>query len=37
MAFCALVHSFFPTEFDYNVLTPVDRKHNFELAFGTAE
>ncbi|XP_010892115.1 smoothelin, like [Esox lucius] len=37
MAFCALVHSFFPTEFDYNLLTPADRKHNFELAFGTAE
>ncbi|XP_016414116.1 smoothelin-like protein 2 [Sinocyclocheilus rhinocerous] len=37
MAFCALVHSFFPTEFDYNVLSPVDRKHNFELAFSTAE
>ncbi|XP_041733438.1 smoothelin-like protein 2 isoform X2 [Coregonus clupeaformis] len=37
MAFCALVHSFFPTEYDYNVLTPADRKHNFELAFGTAE
>ncbi|XP_045068742.1 smoothelin-like protein 2 [Coregonus clupeaformis] len=37
MAFCALVHSFFPTVFDYNVLTPADRKHNFELAFETAE
>ncbi|KAL0972812.1 hypothetical protein UPYG_G00195030 [Umbra pygmaea] len=37
MAFCALVHSFFPTEFDYNLLKPADRKHNFELAFGTAE
>ncbi|XP_054458584.1 smoothelin, like [Anoplopoma fimbria] len=37
MAFCALVHSFFPTEFDYNSLSPADRKHNFELAFGTAE
>ncbi|KAJ7990277.1 hypothetical protein DPEC_G00298650 [Dallia pectoralis] len=37
MAFCALVHSFFPTEFDYNLLMPEDRKHNFELAFGTAE
>ncbi|XP_030634461.1 smoothelin, like [Chanos chanos] len=37
MAFCALVHSFFPTEFDYNALSPADRKHNFELAFGTAE
>ncbi|XP_066534270.1 smoothelin, like [Hoplias malabaricus] len=37
MAFCALVHSFFPTEFDYNSLNPADRKHNFELAFSTAE
>ncbi|KAA8593707.1 hypothetical protein FQN60_004541 [Etheostoma spectabile] len=37
MAFCALVHSFFPTEFDYNALVPANRKHNFELAFGTAE
>lgn len=37
MAFCALVHSFFPTEFDYNSLLPANRKHNFELAFGTAE
>lgn len=37
MAFCALVHSFFPTEFDYNLLTSADRKHNFELAFSLAE
>nr|XP_020442615.1 smoothelin-like protein 2 [Monopterus albus] len=37
MAFCALVHSFFPTEFDYTSLSPENRKHNFELAFGTAE
>ncbi|KAF3693137.1 Smoothelin-like protein 2 [Channa argus] len=37
MAFCALVHSFFPTEFDYTSLSPDNRKHNFELAFGTAE
>ncbi|XP_061683901.1 smoothelin, like isoform X2 [Syngnathoides biaculeatus] len=37
MAFCALVHSFFPTEFDYELLSPANRKHNFELAFGTAE
>ncbi|XP_029026705.1 smoothelin, like [Betta splendens] len=37
MAFCALVHSFFPTEFDYDSLSPQDRKHNFELAFGAAE
>ncbi|XP_040901670.1 smoothelin, like [Toxotes jaculatrix] len=37
MAFCALVHSFFPNEFDYTSLSPANRKHNFELAFGTAE
>ncbi|XP_067113092.1 smoothelin-like protein 2 isoform X2 [Osmerus mordax] len=37
MAFCALVHSFFPLEFDYNTLNPANRKHNFEVAFTTAE
>ncbi|KAI3373965.1 hypothetical protein L3Q82_022534, partial [Scortum barcoo] len=37
MAFCALVHSFFPLEFDYNTLTPANRKHNLQLAFTTAE
>ncbi|KAM9733314.1 smoothelin, like isoform 1-T2 [Menidia menidia] len=37
MAFCALVHYFFPTEFDYNSLSPANRKLNFEVAFGTAE
>ncbi|XP_046894952.1 smoothelin-like protein 2 isoform X2 [Hypomesus transpacificus] len=37
LAFCALVHSFFPLEFDYNTLNPANRKHNFEVAFTTAE
>uniref|UniRef100_A0A4W5PNM6 Calponin-homology (CH) domain-containing protein n=1 Tax=Hucho hucho TaxID=62062 RepID=A0A4W5PNM6_9TELE len=37
MAFAALVHSFFPLEFDYNTLNPANRKHNFEVAFTTAE
>ncbi|NXG22487.1 SMTL2 protein, partial [Grallaria varia] len=37
MAFCALVHSFFPEAFDYNQLDPANRKQNFELAFTTAE
>ncbi|XP_066551202.1 smoothelin, like isoform X2 [Amia ocellicauda] len=37
MAFCALVHSFFPEEFDYNELNPVNRKENFEMAFSKAE
>ncbi|XP_078142553.1 smoothelin-like protein 2 [Centroberyx gerrardi] len=37
MAFCALVHSFFPLDFDFNTLDPANRKHNLELAFATAE
>ncbi|XP_030041714.1 smoothelin-like protein 2 [Microcaecilia unicolor] len=37
MAFCALVHSFFPEAFDYNALDPANHKQNFELAFSTAE
>ncbi|KAM6192505.1 smoothelin-like protein 2 isoform 2-T2 [Sarcoramphus papa] len=37
MAFCALVHSFFPEAFDYNKLDPANRKQNFELAFTIAE
>ncbi|XP_030292758.1 smoothelin-like protein 2 isoform X2 [Sparus aurata] len=37
MAFCALVHSFFPLEFDYNTLDAANRKHNLQLAFTTAE
>ncbi|XP_060060173.1 smoothelin-like protein 2 isoform X2 [Erinaceus europaeus] len=37
MAFCALVHSFFPDAFDYNSLSPTQRQKNFELAFTMAE
>lgn len=37
MAFCALVHSFFPLEFDYNALDSSQRRQNLELAFSTAE
>ncbi|XP_049638397.1 smoothelin-like protein 2 [Suncus etruscus] len=37
MAFCALVHSFFPHAFDYNALSPTQRQKNFELAFTMAE
>ncbi|XP_051891435.1 smoothelin, like isoform X2 [Pristis pectinata] len=37
MAFCALIHSFFPESFDYNELNPSNRKQNFELAFSMAE
>uniref|UniRef100_A0A1A8N5F9 Smoothelin b n=1 Tax=Nothobranchius rachovii TaxID=451742 RepID=A0A1A8N5F9_9TELE len=37
MAFCALVHSFFPDAFDYDSLSPSNRRHNFEVAFSSAE
>ena len=37
MAFCALVHKFFPDAFDYAALDPAQRRHNFTLAFSTAE
>ncbi|XP_056129640.1 smoothelin isoform X3 [Lampris incognitus] len=37
MAFCALVHNFFPEAFDYNSLSPSNRRQNFEVAFSTAE
>ncbi|XP_063043138.1 smoothelin [Engraulis encrasicolus] len=37
LAFCALVHRFFPDGFDYCTLDPYDRKANFEKAFKTAE
>ncbi|XP_036383963.1 smoothelin isoform X2 [Megalops cyprinoides] len=37
MAFCALVHNFFPHAFDYSALSPSNRRQNFEVAFSTAE
>ncbi|KAK9410300.1 smoothelin-like 1 [Crotalus adamanteus] len=37
MAFCALIHKFFPDAFDYTNLDPANRKENFTLAFSTAE
>lgn len=37
LAFCALIHHFLPDAFDYNALTPKERRHNFELAFRVAE
>ncbi|XP_010827176.1 PREDICTED: smoothelin [Bison bison bison] len=33
MAFCALVHNFFPEAFDYGQLSPQNRRQNFEVAF----
>ncbi|XP_050050602.1 uncharacterized protein [Dermacentor andersoni] len=37
MAFCALIHHFYPDAFDYDQLEPKNRRHNFDLAFRTAE
>lgn len=37
MAFCALIHSFFPDAYDFSSLSPLNREANFELAFSTAE
>lgn len=37
MAFCALVHHFFPDAFDYSLLKPVNRRSNLQLAFQSAK
>lgn len=37
LAFCALIHCFFPDAFDFNSLTPQNRRKNFSTAFSTAE
>jgi len=40
LAFCALIHNFFPQSFDFKSLktdTAGDRRRNFELAFTTGE
>uniref|UniRef100_H2Y3A6 Calponin-homology (CH) domain-containing protein n=1 Tax=Ciona intestinalis TaxID=7719 RepID=H2Y3A6_CIOIN len=37
MAFCALVHNFFPEAYDYSTLDPKARAKNFTLAFDAAE
>ena len=37
LAFCAVIHSYFPDAFDYSLLDPKNKKENFELAFSTAE
>lgn len=37
MAFCALIHHFYPESFDFSSLDPKKRRYNFTLAFDTAE
>ncbi|XP_048032921.1 smoothelin-like 1 isoform X2 [Megalobrama amblycephala] len=37
LAFCALIHRFFPSAFDFSSLKASEREKNFTLAFSTAE
>ncbi|XP_056625965.1 smoothelin-like 1 [Triplophysa dalaica] len=37
LAFCALVHNFFPDAFDFSSLKASEQEKNFTLAFSTAE
>jgi hypothetical protein len=37
LAFCALIHVFYPDNFDWYSLDTKNRKHNFTLAFDKAE
>eukprot|EP00096_Caligus_rogercresseyi_P003630 TRINITY_DN1692_c0_g1_i1.p1 TRINITY_DN1692_c0_g1~~TRINITY_DN1692_c0_g1_i1.p1 ORF type:complete len:186 (+),score=52.12 TRINITY_DN1692_c0_g1_i1:216-773(+) len=37
LAFCALIHNFYPEAFDFASLKSENRRHNFELAFKSAE
>ena len=37
LAFCALIHHFFPDSFDFATLDPNNRRENLEIAFKTIE
>lgn len=37
LAFCALIHNFMPSAFDYSKLSATNCRYNFELAFKVAE
>ena len=37
LAFCALIHVFYPDNFDWSVLKSENRRQNFTLAFQKAE
>merc|ERR1712198_479244 len=37
VAFCALIHNFFPQSFDFSKINPANRKQNYEIAFKTGE
>ncbi|KAK2720588.1 hypothetical protein QYM36_004463 [Artemia franciscana] len=37
LAFCALIHHFYPDAFDFDSLEPKNRRYNLDLAFKTAD
>ena len=37
LAFCAMIHYYYPEAFDFEKLDPKNRRENFELAFTAAE
>jgi len=37
VAFCALIHNFFPQSFDFSKISPENRRQNYEIAFKTGE
>jgi hypothetical protein len=37
LAFCALIHYYYPEAFDFEKLDPKNRRENFTLAFQVAE
>jgi hypothetical protein len=37
VAFCALIHYFFPQAFDFSKIEPRNRRQNYEIAFKTGE
>jgi len=37
VAFCALIHNFFPQAFDFSKIDPQNRRQNYEIAFKTGE
>ena len=37
LAFCALIHVFYPENFDWYALKAENRRHNFTLGFDKAE
>lgn len=37
LAFCAIIHHYFPDQFDFHALNGDNKRENFDLAFRIAE